>query len=174
VSLIVEDGTGKSNAESYASVAEASTYCTARGLSNWDLVNDQEAALRLATEFMVKCYRMRWAGYRTTLAQALDWPRSQVPLPDGPYGYRTQPEYVDYNVVPQQVKNCCIELAVRTYDNPQLLVDLDRLTETERVGEVSVTYVKGSNRQRVFTAAHTWIEPYLKGGSANTIPVSRA
>ena len=36
MALEVEDGTGKSTAESYISVADATTYHTARGNSTWN------------------------------------------------------------------------------------------------------------------------------------------
>ena len=49
MSLIVEDGTGKSTSESYISVADASTYFAARAVTSWAaLATDalREAALR--------------------------------------------------------------------------------------------------------------------------------
>lgn len=82
MALIVEDGTGLAAAEAYASVAEADTYHTARGReATWtDLDADvKERALRLATDYMQQAYRSLWAGTRKTTAQALDWPRWNVP-----------------------------------------------------------------------------------------------
>ena len=67
MAIVVEDGTGKSTAESYISVADASTYHTARGNTAWAaLTTDalREAALRKATDFMRQVYRSRWQGYK--------------------------------------------------------------------------------------------------------------
>lgn len=79
MALIVEDGTGLSNAESFASVAFANTYHTNRGNALWtgtDAV--KEAALRKATDYIQAKYYPRWGGSRMTDAQALDWPRDYV------------------------------------------------------------------------------------------------
>ncbi len=84
MSIIVEDGTGLATAESYISVADASTYFTARGNTTWDALDEgeataaREAALRLATDYMTAVYRDRWEGVRYTEGQALCWPRSGV------------------------------------------------------------------------------------------------
>ena len=81
MSLICEDGSGKSDSESYISVADASSYHTARGNTAWAaLATDalREAALRRATDYMRQAYRSRWQGYKVNEDQALDWPRYDV------------------------------------------------------------------------------------------------
>ena len=66
MSLIVEDGTGKSNAESYISVADADTYHSNRDNTDWAALTtaEKERLLRIATDYMVAVYRLRWDGYR--------------------------------------------------------------------------------------------------------------
>jgi hypothetical protein len=68
MTLTVEDGTGKADAESYISVADADTYFTARNNATWAALStsDKEAALRKATDYMLQAYRVRWAGMRET------------------------------------------------------------------------------------------------------------
>lgn len=76
MALVVEDGTGKSDAESYISVADATTYLTSIGeATEWSAaqVADQEAALRLSTSWIDGRYS--WSGFPKNDAQALDWPR---------------------------------------------------------------------------------------------------
>ncbi len=74
MALIVEDGSGLDTAESYVSVADAGTYCTAHGLSAWtgaDAV--KEAALRNATQYIDTTYNFRSA--KSYQYQALEFPR---------------------------------------------------------------------------------------------------
>lgn len=67
---------GASNADSYATLAEADAYFTARGIATWtgtDAVKEQ--ALRRATAYLDNQYRGRWVGIRTNETQSLAWPR---------------------------------------------------------------------------------------------------
>lgn len=68
---------GAADADSYATLAEAATYFTDRGITAWtgtDTVKEQ--ALRRAATYLDNQYRGKWKGYRTDEAQALAWPRT--------------------------------------------------------------------------------------------------
>lgn len=74
MALIVEDGSGLDDAESYVSVADADNYATAHGLSAWtgaDAV--KESALRKATQYIDTTYNFRSA--KSYQYQALEFPR---------------------------------------------------------------------------------------------------
>jgi len=74
MSLVTEDGTGLSAAQSYLSVADANSYFTARGVSAWtgtDAV--KESALIEATEYI----DIRWGEY---LKGSLEFPDDQALL----------------------------------------------------------------------------------------------
>lgn len=74
MALIVEDGSGLSDAESYVSVADAGTYCTAHGLTAWTGVDAvKESALRNATQYIDTMYNFRSA--KSYQYQALEFPR---------------------------------------------------------------------------------------------------
>jgi len=165
--LIVEDGTGLSNSESYASVAEADAYHAARGNTDWDAVDDKEAALRKATEHMLQTYTLRWSGYRAKSTQALDWPRSQAERKNVLMGSAVEGiVYYESTVVPMEVKRACMELAVRAA-SAALTADLDREVASESVsGAVSVTYVQGSRRQVKYAVVDMILEPLLARGSS--------
>ena len=109
--LTVETGTGSATAESYATVAQADAYLAARGHTAWaDLETDvKEQSLRKATEYMFAAYSLRWAGYRMTATQALDWPRAYVPRVPAMTGTL----YYADNAVPVEVQRACAELALR-------------------------------------------------------------
>jgi hypothetical protein len=120
VSLIVEDGTGKSDAESYASVTEVDSYATLTDtqdtlrdlvISLWNVAADSacEAALREATQYLDAHYFARWPGTKRTAAQALAWPRSGVI--DG-YGFA-----IADTVIPTALKRATAELALNVLNN---------------------------------------------------------
>jgi hypothetical protein len=172
--VIVETGAGLSNADSYTSVADATTYHANIGNADaWDAIEDKDAALRKATIFMVRQYRTMWAGVRAKISQALDWPRYDVPMLDGPSGYRSFPNYYDFDVVPNEVKHACAELALKTADG-ELIIDLERATASESVGSISVTYFDAGQQQKRFTAIDKTLRPLFGGGGGSAVPVRRA
>lgn len=150
--LVVEDGSGLANANSYCSVADATTYHADRGNSDWAaLASDtiREQLLVKATDHMVRAYRTAWAGSRKTSTQKLDWPRVWVPYPDLSVRYATSyypAGYFPDNAVPDDVKFACAELALKAAAGP-LMPDIERLTKSESVGPLSVTYADNDAKQ---------------------------
>jgi hypothetical protein len=89
--MTLNSTSGDPNAESYAAVADADSYWTARGDSVWPAAadSDKEVALRKATAYLDDAYRGRWIGIVTNAGepavgttpgvpgQALSWPRAE-------------------------------------------------------------------------------------------------
>jgi hypothetical protein len=162
--LIVETGSGLSNSESYASVAEADLYHSNRGNTDWDSVDNKEAALRKATDFLTQTYSLKWVGIRKSPTQALDWPRVLATRKNAQLDWDRGYIYYDTTTVPGEVKSACCELALRAASN-DLLQDLDRETLSETVyGAVAVTYRPGSSRQINYEAIERILAPLLEGG----------
>lgn len=159
MALIVENGTGLPNAESYCSVAEASSYFSLRGNEAWADVENKEAALRKATDYMMARYGSRWLGYRATTTQALDWPRRSVPLQDQSYVYAFLPE----NQVPEVVKRACAELAFLA-SSTDLQPNLERAESSVTVGDISVTYDQSSPQSPRYPYIDSMLTPYLQSG----------
>lgn len=107
MALIVEDGTGLVNAESYVSVADYKTYHVNRGIGVAGSDLDIERRLRLATEYI----DLRWGGgvqgLKIADTQALVWPSTWFLLP-----------------VPTQLVNACNEYAFFLIKN-KLFIDDD-------------------------------------------------
>lgn len=137
MSLIVEDGSGLANAESYISVTDANTYHSNLGNTSWGLLTDtvKEQLLRKATNYMVQIYRLDWAGIRKNDTQSLDFPRYLVPKYDNGAMY----SYYDENSVPKEVKDACCEFALKA-NSATLDPDIDRLTKREKIGSLEVEY----------------------------------
>lgn len=153
MAFVVEDGSGKADANSYSSVADADAYFSLRGNSAWAALNTaaKEAALVLATDYIEATYRSAWLGYRISATQALSWPRSSVEI-DG--------FIVPANVVPAAVANACIELAVRA-SAESLIVDLGQQVVREKVDVLEVEYSKNSDATKRYPVASRLLNPYL-------------
>jgi len=175
MSLIIEDGSVVPGAASYISVADADAYHAARGNDTWDAVDNKEAALRKAADYMVQMYRPRWKGYRKSTTQALDWPREMCfldPSVNGigadaySYGYGFGfVTVVPNNIVPTEVKNACAELALRAAAT-DLAPDISRITKDERIGPIAVTYENYLGPPFVqYRAIDAALAPYLSAHS---------
>ncbi|MEI7052199.1 DnaT-like ssDNA-binding protein [Pseudomonas koreensis] len=77
MTLIIEDGTGKPDAESYASAEDLAMYAVKFGVIIPAEVPAQEALLRRAALAMDG---MTWKGRKSNSEQALAWPRRGVEL----------------------------------------------------------------------------------------------
>jgi hypothetical protein len=162
MALVVEDGTGKADAESYVSVANAVIYATKHGsvFPGTD-VPGSEAALRNATAYIDNTYRTRFTGYRTHRRdQALEWPRvgAYVYTPntsaDVAYagGYDPAYDYLDQDEIPVEIINATCEAAIRELASPgSLAPDLDRggAVKMLKAGSVEIEY--GANASSVTT-----------------------
>jgi len=78
MSIVTEDGTGLSSAETLLSVADCDTYHLRRGNTAWAgySVPEKEAALRRTNDYLRQKYRIRWQGVKVKTDQGCEWPRS--------------------------------------------------------------------------------------------------
>lgn len=169
MAIVTEDGSAKADAESYCSVAAATSFHSLRGNAAWAaLASDtvREQLLRKATDYMVQVYRLRWAGHRTTSTQALDWPRQWVPLPSDPFG-----NYYANNVIPAAVANACAELALKA-NAGALIPDEGQAVKRQKVGPVEVEYQDYSRSTKTYRAIDNMLAPLL--GTAGGLRMLRA
>lgn len=169
MALIVEDGSGKPDAESYCSVLEADTYHAKRGNDRWAALTEQakEQKLVQATDFMLQDYHGLWKGERRVVLQALDWPRSGVVISDTDAQGYYKPQ-VDYNIVPVEVKNACAELALRAIMGA-LNVDQTQSVTEKTVGPITVKYESGSSAVKSYRAVDMLLRRYFKASSGNSM-----
>jgi hypothetical protein len=168
MAIIVEDGTGKSDAVSLCSVAAADAYHLARSNSAWSDLDpaDKESALVRATDYMQAFYRLQWKGMRKTSTQRLDWPRYGVTIPDAQYY-----GYVLDTIVPEEVVNACAELALRASSGP-LAPDLQREVIREKIDVLETWYAPGSQYVR-YREIDAMLAPFIAVGG-NTIRLVRS
>jgi hypothetical protein len=166
MTLVVEDGTGLSNANTYASVDEFTTFMTDRGettIAEAD-TDQKEIALIKSADYMMQKYRLLWKGSRAQTDQRLDWPRRGVDVPDffDPF-YRDLSNiplsfqdtlFIPENEVPTSIKEGQMLIAKETFSGDQssgtLQDTLGRVTKREKLGVLEVEYFNsedGSTRQ---------------------------
>lgn len=162
MTLIVEDGTGLLDAESYTSVDEADTYHNNFGNANWSAldIGTKEINLRKATRYMVAMFRNGWQGWRTVRLQALDWPRAYV--------YRDEFDFVDVHTVPWEVKECCAELALIASVQALLPESIGRGKKQVKLGPLDIVYDGEGDQVLAFVNAVRRLVPLLDNGHNST------
>lgn len=169
MTLIVEDGTGLADAESYISVADADIYHTNRGNSAWLAVAtelEKEQLLRKATDYMTSVYRFLWQGRRFSNTQALDFPRWDVIIKDTGYSLAS-------NVVPVQVKNSCCEFALRAIDGALMIDETQRIIR-EKVDVIEVEYSEFSPLQTRYAQIDAMLSVFLSTTNSICVGVVRS
>lgn len=159
--MVVEDGSGLSNSNSYASEDAFETYCDDRGVTPAD--GDAEAALIRATQWIDNTYRARFPGSRVNgRDQALEWPRSEATDAAG--------NDLDDDAVPVEIVRATCEAALRELTEAgSLAPDLDRGGQIKELQAGSVRVVYGANAAS--TTSFQAIDGILSGliGSASTM-----
>lgn len=159
MALIVEDGTGVEDAESYISVDDADVELAKRGsYSDWDGLTtvNKEIQLRLATEYVDREYL--FIGCRTSSNQELEWPR--------------QGTKYDANVIPSILKRAVAVLAAQSVLLPLYVTEsaggqVKRTKDKLDVLETSVEYFEyGGNDQTAFVEVKNMLKPITEGLSA--------
>ena len=121
--FVVEDGTGKSNADSYISVADADQYFeNHNNPSDWTgaTQSEKEMALRNATQYLDSYYGARWRGRKKLLEedQSLDWPRYEA--------YDDNDRWIDSETLPAKLLEATAESGLRDItETDGLLPDID-------------------------------------------------
>ncbi len=141
VTLVVEDGTGLSDANVYTSMADSDTYHESVGHTAWgtglaspDTLREQ-AKVRGAA-YIDRKYSTQWPGTRLNgRDQSMAWPRENAYDQDG--------EAIDDDSVPREVQIASMEAEWREFQEPGSLspdVTLSQQVLSEKVGSLAVTY----------------------------------
>jgi hypothetical protein len=151
MSIVVEDGTGLSNSESYCTVAFADNYHADRGNDAWENVDNKEAALRRATDYIEQVYGQNFIGSRVNGTQALSWPRNSVYC----NGY-----VVASNSIPNPLINATAELAYKAAQG-NLSPDLTQGIKREKIGAIEVEYDNYSVQYTRFRSVDNLLAPLM-------------
>lgn len=135
MSLILEDGSGKTNSQTYVLGADVTAYATLYGLTP-SVVTD--ADIMKAMRYIEGGYYERWIGLKKTEEQALSWPRA--------YAVRRDGWSVEETEIPKELKDAVCALAIRTSGGDNLLADLTRSDSVleEQIGPIRVKYANNA------------------------------
>lgn len=141
VDMVVEDGTGLSNANSYVTTTEAEDYLSvksATAFALWDAELEQENYLMWATRLLDQ--RANFQGSKSVSTSALRWPRTGVRDRDG--------ISLAYDEIPPAIKAAVIEIAFnlvsKAVDPSAPAADPTGALKRVKADVVEVEYVQGS------------------------------
>lgn len=165
MTLVKEDGTGLSNANSYASAADGDTYHEGHlYATDWTgaTTATKESALVMATRLMDGCYQFN--GYKYTTEQSLQWPRERCPDPDRNEGVYTallnsrRRRDFDSDEIPVQVVNACCEIARELIKADSTdAVDGQGLAQLSVAGAINMQFHKGDKQPTIPDTAQLFL-----------------
>jgi hypothetical protein len=134
MAIVVEDGTGKSDANSYVTTAEAVVYAAARGLT---ITEDKAAVyLVLSTDYL-ETFACKYQGEPTYPTQALQWPRTGVV-----FGKTAFPD----DQIPNKLKQAQMQAVVEQANGFNLMPSTDgRIVKREKVDVLETEYATGND-----------------------------
>lgn len=160
MALIVEDGTAVAGADALASVAFVDAYWAARThrtyATTWAALGTpvKEGCIREATTYL-NSMDADFRGVRSGFVQGCVWPRTNA-LDDAGFPLPALPDVIKFAVA---------ELAVRA-SAAELEADQGRLTASESVGPLAVSYEPGQQREKYYRAVESILRPVLQKNGA--------
>lgn len=130
--MVVENGEGLQNSNSYVDVTFADTYFSTRGVTTWvTLTQEQkEFALINASDYIDSAFD--WNGIKKSYEQSMRFPRKNLVDSDG----------YDVEGIPTVLKEAVCECANKLSQNVEMFKELEENgnVTSERIGELSFTY----------------------------------
>lgn len=156
MALIIEDGTGVVGANSYIDAATARAYADARGLTLPAADAEVERLLVKAMDF-IESFRGEFQGIKTSVDQALQWPRRGALLDGYP---------IDEDAIPTVLASAQAQLAADANLQDLMPIGTGKEVVMEKVDVVQVQYAEtgDANPQPIFTKAEALLKPLLKSG----------
>ncbi len=148
MAIIVEDGTGLENANSYISVADADSYFLNRNNSEWAAksAEEKEAGLLYATTYLDSNFI--WIGNIKDESQALGWPRRNA--------YDHEGRLISGDTVPTKVKYACAELSLLSANSGSTLSSSSTSSgrvKRQKVGSLEVEYFNDEEAETIASTA---------------------
>jgi hypothetical protein len=164
ITLIVEDGSGRSDANAIVSLAEAKAYWDGRGTSYAAYTDEVlNAAIVRASDFLANAYV--WQGRKINLrAQTMPFPRYAVTDREN---WPVLP-----NEIPREVKAACCEIALFEAATPGAInptVVQSEKVRSEQIGSIRVEYANlfnsASDTRPVLLIVNDLLWPFLGAGA---------
>ena len=164
--LIKEDGTGKVDANSYASVADGDAYHDGHLYATaWTGASADQKAVALVMATRLIDAEFQFNGTRTTAGQSLQWPRAMCPEPDNvhvpisvllPIPY----DYVQYDKVPKAVVQATCEMARELLITDRTTAPAGEGLKYQNAGTTQTGYDKTDKRSVLSQVAQVMLAKY--------------
>jgi hypothetical protein len=155
--IVVEDGTGLANSNSYASEAQLATYAADRNVT---VTGAADVLLITAMDYIEQ---QPFKGNKNTKEQALQWPRFSVWIDS----YSIDSDEIPLLLLEAQMEAA---LAVDIGNNPSGTVD--RATKREKLDTLEVEYMDGARDQEFNRALETKLRKLLRVGTGGISAVT--
>jgi hypothetical protein len=151
--IIVEDGSNVSGANSYITEAELATYAADRGIT---LVGDPNQLIVLSMDYIES---LKYKGVKFSEEQPLQWPRYNV-IVDG--------YYVDSDEIPKELVQGQLATAIAIDQGNGPLNVIERTTKREKVDVLEIEYSDSSTSKSIDPNISNSLQKLLKAGSGGT------
>ena len=152
--LIIENGEGLSNSETYSGTDFIDAYFLKRGITEWATLTNKEALEVRGMDFLENNYT--YLGTKLVSTQSLSFPR----LINGE------------TVYPTSLKSAVCELALKA-NSGDLLQDTGKTTIREKVGTLEVEYDPNQDDLTSYNYVNKLLAPYLVSTSSFSYSISR-
>lgn len=161
MALIVEDGTGVVDANSYVTTAELRAYAALRGATLPAADPDLEPLAVRAFDF-IETYAERFLGTPTYPGKS-SWPRSSTDEDGVVTGVTINGAVLLTTDIPSQLKKVQSQLAIDLQTNDPLAASDGRVTTMEKVGSIEVAYAAqpGQRDQAILPLVDALMRPLL-------------
>jgi hypothetical protein len=166
LTIIKEDGTGRADANSYASVADGDAYHDGHLYATaWTGASADQKAVALVMASRLIDAEFQFNGTRTTAGQCLQWPRAMCPEPDNvhvpisvllPIPY----DYVEYDKVPKAVVQATCEMARELLVTDRTVVPAGEGLKYYNAAGVQTGYDKTDKRPVLSQVAQVMLAKY--------------
>ena len=156
MALIVEDGTGKLDSNTYVDAVDFNTWLSDRGLTLGGSLTDENLLLQ-ATDYLET---LSYIGIKNTQEQALLWPRSGAYID----GY-----LFPFDSIPKQLIDAQMQVAYSIDQGVNPLATIGQAVKKEKVDVIEVEYQDGTISKSTITAVNATLSKLLlsSGGSFN-------
>lgn len=149
--IVVEDGTGKADSNSYVSEAELTTYATDRGVT---LTGTASVLLVQAMDYIES---LMFIGDKKTVEQALQWPRNNVYID----GY-----YIEPSTIPVLLKSGLMATCIAIDIGNDPLADVERATKSEKLDVMEVEYMDNAASETINRTINAALRKLIQGGGS--------
>lgn len=154
MAIVVEDGSIVTGANSYVSEAEVTAYATERGIT---LTATESVLIYKAMDYFES---LDFIGEIYQEDQPLQWPRVQAVID----GYE-----VDYNEIPNEVKQAQLSIAIAIDEGYGPLQNVDRQVSREKVDVIEVSYAAGSTASTFSPTINAKVKKLLKAAGGTKV-----